>query len=64
MVPSAWYYMYDEAILGRSLELIESAGEELGRVGTISSDVSNEIGSLVSRARVIDALNSAYTKYE
>jgi len=64
LVPSAWYYRYDEAVLGRAFELIESAGEELGRVGMISSDVSDEIGSLVSREKVVEALNSVYAKYE
>ena len=64
LVPSAWYYRYDEEVLGRALELIESAGEELGAVGMISSDVSDEIGSLVSREKVVEALNSVYAKYE
>jgi multimeric flavodoxin WrbA len=49
LVPSAWYYKYDEDVLGRALELIESAGEELGRGSDISCEVSTEIGSLVSR---------------
>jgi len=64
LVPSAWYYRYDEQVLERSLELIESAGEELVVNGEISNDVSDKIGSLVSREKVVEALNSVYAKYE
>ena len=64
LVPSAWYYRYDEQVLGPALELIESAGEVLGAEGMIPCDVSDNIGSLVSREKVVEALNSVYTKYE
>jgi len=64
LVPSAWYYKYDEKVLGPSSELIESAGEELVVKGMIPCGVSDEIGSLVSRDKVVETLNSAYAKYE
>ena len=64
LVPSAWYYKYDEDILGKALALIESAGEELVVNGKISNDISDKIGSLVSREKVVEALNSVYAKYE
>jgi len=64
LVPSAWYYKYDEAVFDRANSLIESAGEGLGLSGMISGDVSEEIGTLVSREKVVAALNSEYAKYE
>ena len=64
LVPSAWYYKYDEQVLGRAMELIESAGESLVLKGIIPSDISKKIGSMVTREKVVKALNSAYSKYE
>ena len=64
LVPSAWYYMFDEQVLGLALELVESAGEELGVGGMIPCDVSDKISSLVSREKVVEALNSVYSRYE
>jgi hypothetical protein len=64
LVPSAWYYQYDDGIFGRSLELIESAGEDLVESGLIPCGVSDKIGSLVSREKVVEALNSVYARYE
>jgi len=64
LVPSAWYYMYDEQVLGVALEIVKSAGEELGAVGLIPCDVSDKLGSLVSKEKVVEALNSVYSRYE
>ena len=63
-VPKESRAQYDEEVLGRSLELIESAGEELIETGFISCGVSDKIGSLVSREKVVEALNSVYARYE
>ena len=64
LVPSAWYYRYEEGVLEKALEIIESAGKSLVENGTISGEVSESIGSLISRAKVVDLLNQAYSKYE
>jgi len=64
LVPSAWYLRYDEVVYEKVVGLIESVGEELVVKGKVSVDVSNNIGSLVSREIVVDALNSVYKKYE
>ena len=64
LVPSAWYYQYDEQVLEEAFWFIESAGEELVVNGKIPCDISVKIGALVSREKVEKALNSVYVKYE
>lgn len=64
LVPSAWYYQYDEQVLEEAFWFIESAGEELVVNGKIPCDISVKIGALVSREKVVKALNSVYVKYE
>jgi len=64
LVPSAWFYRFDEQVLEKALELIESAGEDLVESGLIPCGVSDKIGSLVSREKVVEALNSVYARYE
>ena len=64
LVPSAWYYQYDTDLLGRALGIVESAGEELALHGRISGDFSREIGSMVSRDKIMKALNSSFSRFE
>lgn len=64
LVPSAWYFRYDEKIQAKALELIESAGASLIDKRRIPSDLSMKIGALMPKKKIIKLLNLAYSKYE
>ncbi len=64
LVPNFWYQQYSENALEKALEQIACAGEKLVEKGLIPSSISEELGSLVSRDELIEAMNTYYGKYE
>lgn len=64
LVPSGWFIRRNEDDWSKLDTMVTSAGKGLVKTGKISQDISKEIASLVSREKVVEALNEYYSKYE